>query len=382
MRAQAIKSQCVRRLCIAVGSILFGAMLLFGCAYLAVASWNQRGGSPANITVAPDGTLYVSDNGQPPTMFSIAGRCIWIISSQNDRVVGLVKVNQGDGIGVAPNGKVYVLPTWAVHRSSVDVQVFDPSTARISQITLLSSGFKSIAFTPTGRALLLGKNELLYVVDTTTDRFDGTVLPAPGKSIAALSESKFYVAGAGVAVIDGGVRWVHDIPRDYTCIDITVASEGRAFASYRQGSYKAYQFGVLVLDTHADTMIRDIPLPDQVVGMVPLPDGRFYALCTGPDGAYYVSAVDSQTGNILKTIRLEQEPYGYESQLGKGQIRRRMALAPNGKIYIVRGEDFGQLGKPDSSIRGIGVYVVDPSTDTVIDFIPLEPPLWVRLFPF
>jgi len=383
MSAQSAWSRWARFVYKVVGLLLACAALVLCCAYVIVAAWNSRGGSPTNIAVAPDGTIYVSDHGYYATTFNIAGKCVWAIDSRNDRVAGLIKVNRSDGIGVAPNGKVYVFPTGLIDHPPVNVESFDPRTSRVSQITLPSRGFYSISFTPAGRALLSGSGGL-HIIDTITDQFIGTVLPAPGRAVA-LSESKFYLAGAGVGIMNSGtslIRWVQGIPRDYSCIDIAIAPDGQAYADYYRGSYKAYQFGVLVIDTSTDTMIRDIPLPGQVVGMAPLPDGRLYALCNESDGAYYVSVVDPHMGNILKTITLGQEPYGYERQLSSGRVRRRMVLAPNGKVYIVRGEDFVYRGKPPGEEQGIGVYVVDPATDTVVNFIPLELPLWVHLFPW
>ncbi len=368
MSAQSVWSRWARFVCKVVGLLLACAALVLCCAYLVVASWNPRGGSPTNIAVAPDGTVYISDSGRSATMFNIAGSCVWVIDSRADRVAGLIKIDRSyEGIGVAPNGKVYIFPTWLADHPPVDVEVLDPRTSRVSRIALPGCGFYAISFTPAGRALLTSDSGL-QIVDTTTDQYVDTILSVPGR-IIAFSETKFYAAGDGVGIVDSStliVRWVQDIPRGH-CIDIAVAPDGqRAYASYYRGSYQAYQFGVLVIDTQTDTLIRDISLPTLVVGMAPLPDGRFYALCNGSDGAYYVTIMDSQTGTTLKTIPLDYEPHGYRN-LGT-PMRRRMVLAPNGKVYIVRGEDFA-YGKPPGEERGIGVYVVDPSTDTVVNFM-------------
>lgn len=317
---------------------------VFSCVYLFVAFSNQRGGSPTNIAVAPDGTVYVSDHGLYATMFNIAGSCIWVIDSRNDRVAGLIKIDHsvGDGIGVAPNGKVYVFSTYWADQAPTEVVIFDPHTSRVSQIIVPGSGFTAISFAQDGRVLLEGAR-VLHVIDPTTDQYAGTIPSVP--------------------------PWFGE----------AMAPDGqRVYDRYYSGSFPAYQFGVRVIDIQTDTMIRDIPLPTLVVNIVPLPDGRFYALCNGPDGAYYVTVVDPQTGTILKTIPLDQEPHGYELS----SSARRMVLAPNGKVYIVRGKDFVYGGKPPGEERGIGVYVVDPATDAVVNFIPLEPPLGDRLFPF
>ncbi len=286
--------------------------LAFSCVYLFVAFSNQRGGSPTNIAVAPDGTVYVSDHGLYATMFNIAGSCVWVIDSRNDRVAGLIKIDQSyghDGIGVAPNGKVYVFPLCSADYP--DVMVFDPQTSRVSRITVprdrFTSGcFSAISFAPDGHVLLRGAG-VLHIIDPTTDQYVGTTPSVP--------------------------PWFGE----------AMAPDGqRAYDRYIGGSFPAYQFGVRVIDTQTGAVIRDIPLPTLVVSVVPLPDGRFYALCNEPDGAYYVTAVDPQTGTILKTIPLGQEPRGY----ALSPPSCRMVLAPNGKVYIVRGKDFVYGGKP------------------------------------
>ncbi len=343
MSARSARSLWFRLVCVSIGLALVGTVLLLSGVYLIIALWNQRGGSPTNIAVAPDGTLYVSDRGRDATILNVATPCVWVIDSQNDRLVGLIKIDPvGDGIGVAPNGKVYVFSIYWADQAPTEVVIFDPHTARVSQITVPGGSFTAISFAPDGR-VLLEDARVLHIIDPTTDQYAGTIPFVP--------------------------PWFGEV----------MAPDGqRAYVRYYGGSFPAYQFGVRVIDTQTDTVIRDIPLPTLVVSIVPLPDGRLYVLCNGPDGAYYVTVVDPQTGTILKTIPLGQEPRGYHLGI---PARRRMVLAPNGKVYIVRGEGF-VYSKPPGEEQGIGVYVVDPATDTVVNFIPLEPPLDVRIFPF
>jgi len=349
MSAQSAWSRWAQFVCKVVGLLLAWAALVLCCAYLIVASWNSRGGSPTNIAVAPDGTIYVSDHGYYATTFNIAGKCVWVVDSRNDRVAGLIKIARGgNGIGVAPNGKVYIFPL-SPPAEAPEVTVFDPRTSRVSQITVPPGGFTRISFAPDGRVLLLGTREW-HIIDPTTDQYVGTT---PMSAVP-------------------GVLYDYDA--------VTLDGQ-RAYTSYCRGSYWEYQFGVEVIDTRTETKMRDIPLPTLAVSIVPLPDGRFYALCNGPDGAYYVVVVDPQTGTILKTIPLGREPWGGYQDLGIPRSHR-MVLAPNGKVYIVRGTYFVYGYKPAGEEQGIGLYVVDPATDTVVNFIPLEPPLDVRLFPF
>jgi len=371
-----------RRMLIALTAAGMVILMIPMCGCCLCADMSRRGGSPTNIAVAPDGTLYVSDPGQGTQLFRpISGSSVWVIDGQENKVRGLIKLrNASSGIAVAPDGKVYVFPAWA--DDSTVIEVVEKGSWRTSSLIPIPDIDQMPGMFFRGHEAFLSTGGYLQmkVIDADTEQVVQSIpFPSSVKSMIMLGEDKAYVTGFGhIWVLDTNTHVVSGEVANvskYGYWHAGLASNGEVYVVY---SYENdHVWGVLVLDTETDRVIGQISVPsDRIVGMTTVPDGRIYLLHYGdePECKYYISVIDTKSDRVTKTIPLDSELHGPFSDL-----YHRMVVAPNGKVYVVHGFRASLYGDHDDEMY---VIVIDPTTDQVVRKIPLQLPWLDRLFPY
>jgi len=375
MSANQRKPRCLSVALSAVGVVV---LLILMCGWCLYADMTRRGGSPTNIAVASDGTIYVSDPGRAAQLFRpISGSSVWVIDSQEDRLRGLIKLrNAGSGIAVAPNGKVYVFPAWA--NSSEVIEVVEQGTWQTASLVDIPDAY-SMFFNKREAFLLTGGALQIKIIDTDTEQVIQSIsFPSSVKSMVMLDNDEAYVTGFGHIWVFNTkthiVTEVADVPK-YGYWHAVLAPNGKVSVIYSRENDKVW--GALVLDAETDQVVGEIPIPpDKVVGMTTVPDGRIYLLHQGdePECKYYISVIDTKTDQVVKTIPLDSE-----LEDPSWELYNRMVAAPNGKVYVVHGYRASISYHRDEEMY---VIVIDPTTDQVVGKIPLQRSWLDWLFPY
>lgn len=359
----------VSRRRLALGCLFALPSLVCAFLYLLYVGMYSLGGDPHSMVMGPNGQAYIADPG--PWGFDLlpfpnSGSCVWVVDTQHDRLSELIiapeRVNE---IGVAANGRVYQAYTnRGFGRRSATLQPNMPSCNATLALALTN-----------GHILFPG-----MVIDSTTDQIMKRIVMPDSRcyGMIAVSNQEAYVL-----FLTRIVRLSLNSYEILGYIEIPVAAQA-IVASKEDGL--AYLVGtnsggrkLLVIDTRLHQVVDEIAIPsgryDELVGLCLTPDGKLYLLKVS--GVYCrIIVISQRSRQVLGEIRLPDE----QGSVNGEYYRYRIAAAPNGRVYVLHGADGFTSAFWDNP--EIYVVVIDPQKDEIVGKIPLQRPLWAKLWPF
>ncbi|MGY5129361.1 IPT/TIG domain-containing protein, partial [Streptomyces nigrescens] len=272
-------------------------------------------------------------------------------------------------VAVAPNGKVYV-----ANNGSNDVTVIDSATDTV--LATLPAGISpsAVAIAPNGRVYVANaSSDNVTVIDSATD----TVLAALPAStspsaVAVAANGKVYIANSGsndITVIDSATNAVvATLPAGTTPSAVAVAPNGRVYVA-NNGSNN-----VTVIDSATDTVLATLAAGSGPEAVAVAPDGKVYVPNSPNQCPYRVYFTANHDG----VFRVGHRPFNYPD-LHESVTGGSVTLDINATGYADAGivlESF-RLGDIDQVVvGGTGPLAVNLWFDTDNDgryFIGLNP---------
>ncbi|MES4787543.1 MAG: hypothetical protein C4294_19090 [Nitrospiraceae bacterium] len=389
--------------------LLIGLVLLSGVVAL-VSLWmvvvpevTWPGGSPKSIAIAINGLAFVTDSGRGSTSINASGIATWVVDIPSQKQIALLRGGTLGKVFVSKQGKVFLLGsplTYVIDSTAYPLSFTQVIRFPITEAAMSWTAARSATELPTGDILIAVDTNLyrlnqdyhpLLVRRFEDNIYDLVTISRSTRSLYVSTSHHVWILNPDTLEIIGEVQTnQHDVPLE----NLELVSDDLIVGSFEIHDRSQGDLTQLaLLDSRRNAITQSPELTNaHILGIVQASETKIYVLYsrrprldqnnsfTTNTGIYYVSVVNLPTLAVTKRIDLPSEPL---APAPGGSPMKRLAKAPDGKVYVVYGYGYVNIfGKDFTRQTGPGLVRIDPQSDDIIGKIPFSVPWTVALNPF